>query len=243
MVSASACAGQVGAVLPLLLVLFDLLGEGVECGINAEVEKQLEMGKKLLAAGQLADALSHFHAAIEGDSDNYIAYYRRATVYLAMGKSKAAIRDLSKVVELKQDFTSARLQRGHLLLKQGKFDEAEEDFKNVLKSSPSDNEEKEARSQLMKSDELQRLRSQALLLYHQEDYTTAISLLDGILEVCVWDAELRELRAECYIKEGEPGKAISDLKAATKLKNDNTEAFYKISTIYYQLGDHELSLR
>lgn len=38
--------------------------EGAECGINAEVEKQLEMGKKLLAAGQLADALSHFHAAI-----------------------------------------------------------------------------------------------------------------------------------------------------------------------------------
>ncbi|XP_034614140.1 dnaJ homolog subfamily C member 3 isoform X1 [Trachemys scripta elegans] len=278
MVSASACAGQVGAVLPLLLVLFDLLGEGVECGINAEVEKQLEMGKKLLAAGQLADALSHFHAAIaiamfllqtsnmtndcrrkrrksllgktasgillitEGDSDNYIAYYRRATVYLAMGKSKAAIRDLSKVVELKQDFTSARLQRGHLLLKQGKFDEAEEDFKNVLKSNPSDNEEKEARSQLMKSDELQRLHSQAQSLYHQEDYITAIRLLDEILEVCVWDAELRELRAECYIKEGEPGKAISDLKAATKLKNDNTEAFYKISTIYYQLGDHELSL-
>lgn len=38
--------------------------QGAECGINAEVEKQLEMGKKLLAAGQLADALSHFHAAI-----------------------------------------------------------------------------------------------------------------------------------------------------------------------------------
>ncbi|KFQ98780.1 DnaJ subfamily C member 3, partial [Nipponia nippon] len=216
---------------------------GADCGINAEVEKQLEMGKKLLAAGQLADALSHFHAAIEGDSDNYIAYYRRATVYLAMGKSKAAIRDLSKVVELKQDFTSARLQRGHLLLKQGKFDEAEDDFKNVLKSNPSNNEEKEAQTQLTKSDELQRLHSQALSAYQQEDYEAAISLLDEILAVCVWDAELRELRAECYIKEGEPSKAISDLKAAAKLKNDNTEAFYKISRIYYQLGDHELSLR
>lgn len=63
------------------------------------------------------------------------------------------------------------------------------------------------------------------------------------LKVCVWDADLRELRAECFIKEGEPRKAISDLKAASKLKNDNTEAFYKISTLYYQLGDHELSLR
>uniref|UniRef100_A0A2R8ZCM5 DnaJ homolog subfamily C member 3 n=1 Tax=Pan paniscus TaxID=9597 RepID=A0A2R8ZCM5_PANPA len=162
-----------------------------ECGVNADVEKHLELGKKLLAAGQLADALSQFHAAVDGDPDNYIAYYRRATVFLAMGKSKAALPDLTKVIQLKMDFTAARLQRGHLLLKQGKLDEAEDDFKKV---------------------------------------------------VCVWDAELRELRAECFIKEGEPRKAISDLKAASKLKNDNTEAFYKISTLYYQLGDHELSL-
>ncbi|XP_062982126.1 dnaJ homolog subfamily C member 3 [Elgaria multicarinata webbii] len=242
MVSLRACVNKWGSALPLLLVLWDLHYEGAECGINAEVEKQLEMGKKLLAAGQLADALSHFHAAIEGDSDNYLAYYRRATVYLAMGKSKAAIRDLSKVVELKQDFTSARLQRGNLLLKQGKFDEAEEDFKTVLQSNPGDKDETEARSQLMKSDEMQRLQSQAQSAFLKGDYYAVIGLLDEILGVCVWDAELRELRAECYIKEGQPRKAIGDLKAAAKLKSDNTEAFYKISTIYYQLGDQEQSL-
>ncbi|XP_030057231.1 dnaJ homolog subfamily C member 3 [Microcaecilia unicolor] len=242
MVSPCACADKLLSFLPLLLVLLDLHYEGAECGINAEVEKHLEMGKKLLAAGQLADALSHFHSAVDGDPENYIAFYRRATVYLAMGKSKAAIPDLSKVIELKPDFTSARLQRGHLLLKQGKLDEAEEDFKNVLKSNPSEKEEKEATSQLMKSDEIQRLRSQALAAYSQEDYISAETFLNSILEVCVWDAELREIRAECFIKEGELGKAISDLKAASKLKNDNTEAFYKVSTIYYQLGDHEMSL-
>lgn len=32
--------------------------------MNADVEKHLELGKKLLAAGQLADALSQFHAAV-----------------------------------------------------------------------------------------------------------------------------------------------------------------------------------
>uniref|UniRef100_A0A6I8MZG9 DnaJ homolog subfamily C member 3 n=1 Tax=Ornithorhynchus anatinus TaxID=9258 RepID=A0A6I8MZG9_ORNAN len=242
MVSPGSVSSRLGSVFPFLLVLVDLQYEGAECGINADVEKHLEMGKKLLAAGQLADALSHFHAAVDGDPDNYIAYYRRATVYLAMGKSKAAIPDLSKVIELKMDFTSARLQRGHLLLKQGKLDEAEDDFKKVLKSNPSENEEREARSQLVKSDEMQRFRSQALTAYDQEEYLDAIKALDSILEVCVWDAELRELRADCLIKEGEPGKAIADLKAASKLKNDNTEAFYKISTIYYNLGDHELSL-
>uniref|UniRef100_A0A8C6CVJ2 DnaJ homolog subfamily C member 3 n=1 Tax=Moschus moschiferus TaxID=68415 RepID=A0A8C6CVJ2_MOSMO len=191
MVAPGSVTSRLGSVFPFLLVLVDLQYEGAECGVNADVDKHLELGKKLLAAGQLADALSQFHAAVDGDPDNYIAYYRRATVFLAMGKSKAALPDLTKVIELKMDFTAARLQRGHLLLKQGKLDEAEDDFKKV---------------------------------------------------VCVWDAELRELRAECFIKEGEPRKAISDLKASSKLKNDNTEAFYKISTLYYELGDHELSL-
>lgn len=35
-----------------------------------------------------------------------MAYYSRATVFLAMGKSKSALPDLSKVIELKPDFTS-----------------------------------------------------------------------------------------------------------------------------------------
>lgn len=37
---------------------------GVMCGKDGSVDNHMEMGKKLLAAGQLADALSHFHAAV-----------------------------------------------------------------------------------------------------------------------------------------------------------------------------------
>lgn len=37
---------------------------GVKCGKDGGVDNHMEMGKKLLAAGQLADALSHFHAAV-----------------------------------------------------------------------------------------------------------------------------------------------------------------------------------
>ncbi len=40
---------------------------GVNGGKDGGVENHLEMGKKLLAAGQLADALSHFHAAVGED--------------------------------------------------------------------------------------------------------------------------------------------------------------------------------
>lgn len=48
----------------LICYFFVCLFLGAECGVNADVEKHLELGKKLLAAGQLADALSQFHAAV-----------------------------------------------------------------------------------------------------------------------------------------------------------------------------------
>ncbi|CAF5077417.1 unnamed protein product, partial [Rotaria socialis] len=48
-----------------------------------------------------------------------------------MGKSKSALPDLNKVIELKPDFFAARMQRGNLLLKQGDFDEAKLDFENI----------------------------------------------------------------------------------------------------------------
>ncbi|CDQ68404.1 dnaJ homolog subfamily C member 3a isoform X2 [Oncorhynchus mykiss] len=241
MVAINPVVHKILSYVPFLLVLIDLRYEGV-CGKDGSLENHLEMGKKLLAAGQLADALSHFHAAIDGDPKNYMAYYRRATVYLAMGKSKSALPDLSKVIELKPDFTSARLQRGNLLLKQGRLDEAESDFKKVLNSNPSDKDEKEAQSRLKKSDEIQRWVTQSRANFDRKDYITAAAQLDLIIETCVWDVSSRELRAECFIQMGEMGKAISDLTAASKLKSDNTQAFYKLSTIYYHLGDHEMSL-
>ncbi|CAF88091.1 unnamed protein product, partial [Tetraodon nigroviridis] len=132
MVSIDHTARKLLSYVPYVLVLIDLRYEGVKCGRDGSVDHHMEMGKKLLAAGQLADALSHFHAAVDGDPKNYMAYYSRATVFLAMGKSKSALPDLSKVIQLKPDFTSAQLQRGNLLLKQGRLDEAESDYKKVV---------------------------------------------------------------------------------------------------------------
>uniref|UniRef100_A0A8C5W0G3 DnaJ homolog subfamily C member 3 n=1 Tax=Microcebus murinus TaxID=30608 RepID=A0A8C5W0G3_MICMU len=220
MVAPGSVTSRLGSVFPFLLVLVDLQYEGAECGVNADVEKHLELGKKLLAAGQLADALSQFHAAVDGDPDNYIAYYRRATVFLAMGKSKAALPDLTKVIELKMDFTAARLQRGHLLLKQGKLDEAEDDFKKVLKSNPSENEEKEAQSQLIKSDEMQRLRSQALHAFESADYTAAITFLDKIIEEVRECLKLDQDHKRCFAHYKQVKKLNKLIESAEELIRD-----------------------
>ena len=62
------------------------------------------------------------------------------------------------------------------------------------------------------------------------------------LQKCPWDPVLRERRAACYIALGDKVKAISDIKPTAKLRNDNTEAHYKISMLYYEMGEPDESL-
>lgn len=69
--------------------------------------------------------LSDEHVSVyfaEGDSKNYLTYYKRAAVFLALGKSKSALPDLTRAIELKPDFLavsenvfvfSARSQNAH----------------------------------------------------------------------------------------------------------------------------------
>lgn len=69
---------------------------------------------------------------LEGDPNNYLTYFKRGTVYLALGKAKNALSDLDRVLELKPDFITARLNRGTIHLKQADYDLAQLDFYNVV---------------------------------------------------------------------------------------------------------------
>lgn len=64
-----------------------------------------------------------------------------------------------------------------------------------------------------------------------------------VLKISPWDPESRELRAECYIRIGDPQKAIQDLTPTTRLRNDNRAAFLKLSMLHYSLGEHHESLK
>ncbi|XP_038126260.1 dnaJ homolog subfamily C member 3b [Cyprinodon tularosa] len=225
--------------LALLCVLLDIQLDGVLGATQAEIEHHLEMGRKLLAAGQLAEALSHYHSAVEGDSENYLTYYKRAAVFLAMGRSRSALPDLTHAIQLKPDFLPARLQRGNILLKQGNTQEAREDFEMVLRGSA---DHSEAQEQLMKTNELEELQEEAHAAYHQGDYSGTINALERVIEISPWDPESRELRADCYMRMGDPQKAIQDLTPAARLRNDNRAAFLKLSKLHYSLGEHHESL-
>merc|ERR1712038_380811 len=87
---------------------------------------------QMLTRGQYSDALSHFHAAVDADPANYMSYYKRATVFLALSRSRPALADLDKVLQLKSDFIQAKAQRANVLLKMGRLDEAHIELEKIL---------------------------------------------------------------------------------------------------------------
>lgn len=223
----------------VFLVSLDINLWDIECTSIAEIDRHLEMGVQMLAKGQLHDALSHFHAAIDGDPTNYMSYYRRATVYLALGRSRLGLQDLDEVIKRKLDFTAARAQRAGVFVKLGRLEEAHIDLEYVLRKEPS---HEEANRLYTLIEPLKREILEAYSSVRTSRYQHAILLLKNIIERCPWDASLRELRVEAYQAVGDIMNAIADMRVTTKLVQDNTGGFLRLANLYYQIGDVEQGL-
>jgi len=223
----------------LFLSCFDSVVYWVSCVSQAEIDQHLSLGMNLLARGAYSDALSHFHAAVDADPNNYMSYYKRATVYLAMSRSRPALSDLDTVLKNKPDFLKARHQRGGVLLKMGRLDEAHIDLENVVRKEP-DNED--AQRQYAMVNALKERIEEVRDYINWNNYEPAIELLNDLLEYIPWDPSLRELRSECYLGLGNVIHAISDIRTVTKLTSDNTAAYFKLANLHYQIGEAEESL-
>lgn len=205
-----------------------------------EIEGHLEKGRILLSEGKYNDALTHYQAAIEADKTNYLTYYKRATVYLALGRHKAALDDFNEVIKLKPDFSAARGQRGGILFKQGRLDEAHIDLEWVLRSDPYD---AEATHLYTLIEPIKNNIQQATMYLEDQMYPTAVDLISQLLNDLPWDIKLREMRAEALEKSGDLTGAISDLRATSKMRPDNTEGFLKLSKLHFDLGEPDESLQ
>ena len=228
-------------ILLLIVAVLDLNLCGVLSN-SIEAEKYLELGKKAVQEGHVAEALVHYDKAVGMDPTNYLTYFKRAAVYLALGQSRKALPDLDRSIDLRPNFNQARLQRGTTLLKLGRLEEASSDFTHLASVSDS-SLSGEAQKNLGLIPSIKSHIQTASVYINNRDYEAAVLVLGEAIELSPWDASLRQQRAECYKLLGHYQSAISDLKVITKLTNDNTAAFLEISLLYYRLGEVEDSLK
>ena len=149
-----------------------------------------------------------------------MSYYKRATVFLALSRARPALADLDKVLSLKSDFVKARVQRATVLMKSGRLDESHIDVENVLRKEPENPEALRIYSAI---EPLKKQYLDAQTFMEHKNYQPAIDMLTEILEQMPWDASVREMRSQAYLGVGNAVHAISDIRAITKLKSDDTQ--------------------
>merc|ERR1712029_352951 len=202
------------ASLLFVLTCFDSLVSWVECATQAEIDQHLNLGMQLIARGQYSDALSHFHAAVDADPNNYMSYYKRATVFLALSRSRPALADLDKVIQLKSDFQAARIQRGSTLLKMGRLDEAHIELEKVLAKDPAN---EEANRMYTIIEPLQKSLEEVNSFITYKNFQPAIDRLTELVEHIPWNSYIREIRADAYLGLGDTMHAIAEMRALTRL--------------------------
>lgn len=61
-------------------------------------------------------------------------YYKRATAYLSLGRSSAALDDFDRILQLNPAFVQAHYQKAKVLAREGEFEEAGRELKAFGKS-------------------------------------------------------------------------------------------------------------
>ena len=68
-------------------------------------------------------------------------------------------------------------------------------------------------------------------------------MLTRLIHELPYNSKLRELRAECFENLGSKQNAVADLTVSTKMNNDDTVGYFKLSKLHYEIGEVEESLK
>eukprot|EP00037_Helgoeca_nana_P032793 m.415383 g.415383 ORF g.415383 m.415383 type:complete len:493 (-) comp29612_c0_seq1:146-1624(-) len=195
-----------------------------------KADEHIEKGGLSMKAGDFSGALEHYHNACEADPKGYMNFYKRATVYLATGRSRLAAKDLEMVLENKPTFDQAASRLASIRLKEGSWSKARELYTN--------NAEK-----LQKIEIAEQQTDRANALFAARDFAAAIDLAGQALEIAPSSEPLRMLRARAYLEVGQTGEAIGDVTRATKLSSGNVEAYFLLSQLHFKTGDRVEALK
>eukprot|EP00043_Microstomoeca_roanoka_P017755 m.186097 g.186097 ORF g.186097 m.186097 type:complete len:490 (-) comp16694_c6_seq1:111-1580(-) len=232
MSSQPSAAVAIVAIAPLCCLLLTTL-LSAPCSVLADltVADHLAAGDKHLAAGELPTALDHYHSACDGAANDYTPFFKRSVAYMALGRFRQAARDLDQVLELKPDFTQARVQRAELLLKLGQLQSSKDDYAALGDSG-----------KVAEIEQLQGMINAGDQALQQESWQQAVDFYSHAIQHIGSDADLRMKRAKAYMQLGVMGEAMADVKRASVLKSANTEAFYLLSQLEYKMGNYEGAL-
>lgn len=194
---------------------------------DTPISSLLSSAQTHLAKGETNDALVYYDAAIARDPTDYLTFFKRATVYLSLGRTSQATQDLNKVLSLKPGFEGAHLQLAKLKAKAADWHGAKQEY---VKARHSNDLEK-----LEEAEGAARLAEDAAKTGNWDE---CISHAGTAIFVANRAPSLREMRIRCRFAKGEVEEGLSDLQHVLQMKPGDTTPHIQISaTKFYALGD------
>ncbi|RKP36229.1 hypothetical protein BJ085DRAFT_4434, partial [Dimargaris cristalligena] len=174
-----------------------------------------------------------YQEALDTDATQPLIYFKRAAVYLSKGRSVAALADLNQALQLNPNFEPALTQRGKLLTRRGQFGQARADWEHLQKLASATPPSEEAQKALDQLQTAERGFENTKAALEAAKYSRCVQTSSDALKIATQMTELYELRADCYLRQGNAEKAVADYSRAVQIDSSQLAVVRKVSQLYY----------
>jgi len=163
-------------------------GKGVNIDKENCSERLYKQGNEFYEKGEWRTAIWYYDQSIELDPANYKAYYNRALAKACMENYDDALKDLEKVVELKENFAETYYLRGLCYEYKGVLNEAIKEYNEALSRNPdfrdAQNRKESCENKVQKNNKTNSFETieDAKTLEKEGKYNEALDLLEKALK-------------------------------------------------------------
>lgn len=184
-------------------------------------------GRELEHSGRFAEAQPFFSNALTLDPKYVDAYFESAHCYFSCENPDAAIKQLTKLLQIEPNNAEALRRRAVALKGKECWQDAYNDYKLAIKLDP---------------DRANVYTSHAEACEHLQKYQEAIDAYTSYLEIDPGYDRLFKQRAEDYLRIGNYPKAIEDYSNMLKLNPRDDLAFKERGDLYFHLKQYQKAI-
>jgi len=199
-------------------------------------EENIKLGDDSFIRRKYEEAENYYSDAIQGDSYNYMGFFKRASVYLETKKFRQALYDLNQVININPDFVRAYVRRAKLNVDLGMFEDVRKDLNIATKLKPDD---KEASKLLKLAEEGEALYQDAS---SQSDPTVMRQLITKLLSIAPYMTKARLLSAQVELNHRQYNLVLEDTLSILKSEPNNLGAILVRGKAFKYLGESPVAL-
>lgn len=197
-------------------------------------DEMLAEAKEAFITGNYKVAEPILNQLILQNSRNAEVYQMLATIFYDKGQFNKAIRTFKRALEIDPTYTDASVGLSIILNDLGRYDEGKQVFEEAQKLL----DRKSGKMDSYVEEKLASKHEELADIYFQyKFYSEALDQLFRAQKLTTRKAEITMRVAECYVKMGDPDRAIRELKGLIREYPQFIPARLKLGVIYYNMNN------